>query len=70
MQELTLKLSEEDMRTPIVKDVVDKLHSLVAGKYFNNKEEVVVGFMSLVRSGNLANDPIFANAYVGDTCYK
>jgi negative regulator of replication initiation len=70
MQELTLRMSEEDMRSTIVSEVIDKLHQLVAGKYFNNKETVVEGFMALIKVGNLANASDFANSYVGDTCYK
>ena len=46
------------------------MHALVQGKYFNNKEQVVEGFMSLIRIANLSNNVDFANQYVGDTCYK
>jgi len=72
MQELTFKLTEEDLRgaSSVVTEVVEKLHELVAGKYFNNKETVVEGFMALIKAGNLPNKPEFVNAYVGDTCYK
>ena len=46
------------------------MHTLIAGKYFNNKEQVVEGFMALVKIANLANNAEFVNLYVGETCYK
>jgi len=42
----------------------------VGGKYFNNKESVVEGFMALIKVGGLAKQAEFVNQYVGDTCYK
>jgi len=71
MQEITQKLSEEDLiGSKVIQEVIDKMHELIQGKYFNNKEQVVEGFMSLVKVANLANKTEFANAFVGETCLK
>jgi hypothetical protein len=43
---------------------------LIAGKYFNNKEQIVEGFMSIVKIAELWNNIEFANKYVGNICYK
>jgi hypothetical protein len=72
MQELCSKLSEEDVvGSAIVIEVVEKLHSLIQGKYFNNKEVVVEGFISLLKmmQSILLNNPDFVNSYV-QTCLK
>ncbi len=72
MQELCSKLSEEDVAgSSTVTDVVDKLHSLIQGKYFNNKEVVVEGFISLLKmmQSILLNNAEFVNNYV-QTCLK
>jgi hypothetical protein len=46
------------------------MHALIQGKYFNNKEQVVEGFMSLVKVMDLSFNTEFANLFVGETCYK
>lgn len=46
------------------------MHQLIAGKYFNNKGEVVEGFNQLISVANKAQNVEFVNAYAGDTCYK
>ena len=46
------------------------MQELIAGKYFNNKEQVVEGFMSIVKIAHLWSIPEFANTFVGDICYK
>lgn len=72
MQEVCARLQEEDFRdSPAARDVVDKLHGLIQGKYFNSKEKVVEGFSALIATANLArtNGP-FINTYLGETCFK
>ena len=65
------KLSDEDLRnSAIVAEVIEKLHSLIGGKYFNNKETVIEGFMSLIKvNEKLTTDVVFVNQYA-DTCLK
>jgi hypothetical protein len=69
LHEISTKLSPEDF-SPLLMSLVDKLHALIAGKYFNNKEEVVLGFMSLVKVGNLCSNQAFVDRYVGETCLR
>ena len=71
MQEMCAKLSDEDLRnSAIVAEVIEKLHSLIGGKYFNNKETVIEGFMSLIKvNEKLTTDVLFVNQYT-DTCLK
>lgn len=53
MQEISNKLSEEDFRgSTVANEVIDKMHQLIAGKYFNNKETVIEGFMTLIKISN------------------
>jgi len=54
----------------IFNEVIAKMQELIAGKYFNNKEQVVEGFMSIVKIAHLWSIPEFANTFVGDICYK
>lgn len=56
MTEVSQKLSDEDIRgNPILQEVIAKMQELIAGKYFNNKEQVVEGFMSIVKIAQLWN---------------
>ena len=39
MQEICEKLTEDDLRgSTVIKEVIEKMHALIQGKYFNNKE--------------------------------
>lgn len=69
MQELCTRLSDEDLRTSNeVGKVVDKIHALISGKYFNNKEALVDGFMALLKVfQSLLNNVAFVNQFAG-TC--
>lgn len=46
------------------------MHGLVAGKYFNNKDQVVEGLMSLIKLMGLEGNGEFANTFVGTTCFQ
>jgi hypothetical protein len=71
MTEVSQKLSDEDIRgSAVVNEVIVKMQELIAGKYFNNKEQVVEGFMSLVKIARLWSVPEFANKFVGEICFK
>lgn len=71
MQELSGRLSDEDLYgSQEAKQVLEKLHALVGGKYFNNKAQVVEGLMSLVKLMNLHQNAVFANIFIGATCYQ
>jgi negative regulator of replication initiation len=39
-----------------VQEVIAKIQELIAGKYFNNKEQVVEGFMAIVKIAQLWNN--------------
>lgn len=71
MTEVSQKLSDEDIRgNQIVQEVIAKIQELIAGKYFNNKEQVVEGFMAIVKIAQLWNNQPIANKYVGEICFK
>ena len=71
MTEVSQKLSDEDIRgNQIVQEVIAKIQELIAGKYFNNKEQVVEGFMAIVKIAQLWNNQGIANKYVGEICFK
>jgi hypothetical protein len=71
MIEVSQKLSDEDIKGNVIfNEVIAKMQELIAGKYFNNKEQVVEGFMSIVKIAHLWSIPEFANTFVGDICYK
>jgi hypothetical protein len=71
MTELSTRLSDEDLfGSTVAREVLDKMHSLVAGKYFNNKEQVLEGFLALLQLMNLQNDVLFVNSFLGTTCLQ
>lgn len=62
MTEASQKLSDEDMHgNPTLQEVIAKMQELIAGKYFNNKEQVVEGFMAIVKVARMWNSQAFAN---------
>mmetsp|Transcript_10422 Transcript_10422/g.10458 ORF Transcript_10422/g.10458 Transcript_10422/m.10458 type:complete len:191 (-) Transcript_10422:710-1282(-) len=72
MNELSSKLSEEDVQgSEIVLLVVEKIHQLIQGKYFNNKEMVVEGFIAILKilDQTLLNKAEFVNGYL-ETTFK
>ncbi len=62
MTEASQKLNDEDIHgNPTLQEVIAKMQELIAAKYFNNKEQVVEGFMAIVKVARMWNSQAFAN---------
>ena len=54
----------------IVQLIISKMKDLVEGKYFNNKEVVVEGYVTLVKTAGLFSNQDFSKNFIGETCFK
>eukprot|EP00347_Sterkiella_histriomuscorum_P023653 403333856 len=71
MSDLVSKLSEDDVRnSATVNELMNELQVLIAGKYFNDKETVIDGYMALLKlNQRYLNNADYMNNYV-DICLK